>query len=202
MLKKISDSRIETSDHHQTSNVAAQHQTYDNQAQEDNTQRSTTSPPIFSDHTHSTNSSNSSSLYTSGGGSLLSNTSERSFIQITPTYFWCCLEHPAAPLVLALIVLLLLLLDLGSLVSHSLIIPFLIWEFQHIIASHIFHEGREEQAGFIEAALILCGINKNLITRYIWISKLLKDLLEDFAMYIITIVILQYVIGFSVEQET
>lgn len=130
------------------------------------------------------------------GSNLLSNSYDKSFTTSTPCLLFNILEHPASICVLSVVICLLISLDLGSLVSNSLVIPFFIWEIQQVIASYSIAETKEENKSFLNVVLLLCGVQNSVINKYIWMIKLIRDVLQDFTLYFMISVLWQTIIGF------
>ncbi|XP_071552707.1 uncharacterized protein mRpL28 isoform X2 [Panulirus ornatus] len=100
------------------------------------------------------------------------------------------------PVILALIVCFLLSVNLGYVVSNSISIPFLLWEVQHLWCQrYAIQASSRSGAGLMGIALMLCGVRQTTVTTYAQLITIVKRFLEDFAVYILTVVLWCTLIG-------
>lgn len=100
------------------------------------------------------------------------------------------------PVVLALIVCFLLSINLGYVVSNSISIPFLLWEAQHLWCQRYGIQAISRGgAGLLGIALILCGVRQTTVAICAQLLTICKRFSEDFALYILTVVMWCTLIG-------
>ncbi|XP_053649223.1 uncharacterized protein [Cherax quadricarinatus] len=99
-------------------------------------------------------------------------------------------------IVLALSVCFLLSSNFGYIVSNSISIPFMLWEASHLWCQRNAIQARARSgAGLFGIALMLCGVQQTTVTIYAHLITIVKCFLEDFALYILTVVFWCTVIG-------
>lgn len=122
------------------------------------------------------------------------------------------LSTPIVPVILALFVCILLSVKLEYVVSNSIALPFLLWEAHHMwCMRHVIEASSQGVGGLLGLALVLCGVQQSAVRKMMQVSTMFRCVFEDFAFYILTIVIWYWIIGLpgsahsardSVETET
>lgn len=106
------------------------------------------------------------------------------------------LSTPIVPVVLALLVCVLLSVNLGYVVSNSIALPFLLWEAHHLwCCRHVIEAMSRGVGGLLGLALVLCGLQQSLMSKLTQIITVMKCVFEDFAFYILTIVVWYCFVG-------
>ncbi|KAK3850225.1 hypothetical protein Pcinc_043060 [Petrolisthes cinctipes] len=104
------------------------------------------------------------------------------------------------PICIALLVCALLFCNFGYVVSNSISIPFILWEMHHLWSQRLsIHSSSRNNSGLWGIALVLCGVKQATISAYALILTIFKCFLEDFALYIFTVVLWHSIIGLPVQ---
>ena len=155
-------------------------------------------PELTSEHLRNINS-----LLTGNGGGVGSlptqnrklNTSD---VQPTTgsTAVFGALSTPIVPVIIALFVCVLLSVKLEYVVSNSISLPFLLWEAHHLWCNrHSIDASSRSMGGLTGIALVLCGVQQSFIRKLTHVITVIKCVFEDFAFYILTIVIWHWTVG-------
>lgn len=105
-------------------------------------------------------------------------------------------RSPVVPVVLALVVCCLLSFNLGYIVSHSIAFPFLLWEGHSLWCRwQALQSSQKGAAGLVAFALMLSGVNQTTVTSCVILLNLAKCFVEDFSLYMFTVVIWMSVMG-------
>ncbi|XP_042236537.1 Y' element ATP-dependent helicase YJL225C-like isoform X1 [Homarus americanus] len=100
------------------------------------------------------------------------------------------------PVVLALLVCTLLSFNLGYIVSNSISIPFILWEAHHLWCQrYAIHACSRSGAGLMGIAFMLCGVRQSTVVAYAHLLTIVKCFIEDFALYLLSVVLWCTVIG-------
>ncbi|XP_068204344.1 uncharacterized protein [Palaemon carinicauda] len=106
------------------------------------------------------------------------------------------LSTPIVPVILALFVCILLSIKLEYVVSNSIALPFLLWEAHHLwCMRHAIEASSQGVGGLLGLALVLCGVQQSAIRKMTQMSTIFRCVFEDFAFYVLTIVIWYWIIG-------
>lgn len=106
------------------------------------------------------------------------------------------LSTPIVPVILALFVCILLSVKLEYVVSNSIALPFLLWEAHHMwCMRHVIEASSQGVGGLLGLALVLCGVQQSAVRKMMQVSTMFRCVFEDFAFYILTIVIWYWIIG-------
>ena len=101
------------------------------------------------------------------------------------------------PVLLALLVCSLLSLNLGYIVSNSIAFPFLLWESHSLWCRwQTFLTGSRGRSGLVVVALMLSGVSQTTISIFVVIMNMIKCFVEDFFLYIFTVVMWYNMVGF------
>ena len=106
------------------------------------------------------------------------------------------LDQHIAPIVIAIVASLLIYLNFGFLVSNSLVFPFIIWEIHRIFSDYQNENSSENNASVLSATLMLCGVEQIAVSKYFYLISVFKQVSEDFALYLFTVVLWQLIIGY------
>ncbi|KAK8396544.1 hypothetical protein O3P69_005529 [Scylla paramamosain] len=100
------------------------------------------------------------------------------------------------PVVLALLVCCLLSLNLGYIVSNSIAFPFLLWESHSLWCRwQALQAASRGRSSLLVVALMLSGVNQTTISTYVVIMNVMKCFMEDFFLYIFTVVMWSSTVG-------
>ncbi|XP_064107338.1 uncharacterized protein LOC135216156 [Macrobrachium nipponense] len=106
------------------------------------------------------------------------------------------LSTPIVPVILALFVCILLSVKLEYVVSNSIALPFLLWEAHHMwCMRHVIEASSQGVGGLLGLALVLCGVQQSAVRKMMQVSTIFRCVFEDFAFYILTVVIWYWIIG-------
>ena len=107
--------------------------------------------------------------------------------------------HPVIPFFLAILVCFFFSCGFSEVVFGSLVVPFLLYELQHMVwiywncASSVQQQGKA--IGFLGTALVLCGLPHEFVTLNIEVLNSLRNVGSDFAVYFVTVVLWHSFLG-------
>ncbi|XP_076031594.1 uncharacterized protein LOC143019643 isoform X2 [Oratosquilla oratoria] len=101
--------------------------------------------------------------------------------------------HPLAPIFLAFFVCLLFTLNIGSVISDSLTVPFTVWMAHKLWC--ISSLPSNKSGSLLGTALILSGVAQTTVAKYNQIMSAIQCVVEDLSMYMVFIVLWQVVFG-------
>ena len=113
-----------------------------------------------------------------------------------PSMINIILNHGAMPFIISIIASILISLDLGYIISNSVMTPFIFWQAHKLISNYKQMQIYSGNATLLSTALMLCGIQQNTITKYFFIFGIMRQISEDFTIYLFMIIMWQAVIGY------
>ena len=77
-----------------------------------------------------------------------------------------------------------------------MVFPFIIWEIHRIFSDYQNENNSENNASVLSATLMLCGLEQVAVSKYFYLISVFKQVSEDFAIYLFTVVLWQVIIGY------